>query len=84
MLRGREHWTFRRSGGGALPWFELYDEQLGALPATSTLTSVQSVKELDAEKAKLPLQDDDTVDVGPVKKLWTAVAGANGVRDGKW
>ena len=31
------------------------------------------MKDLDAEKSTLPLQDDDPVDVGPVKKLWTAV-----------
>jgi hypothetical protein len=67
-----------------LPWFAVYDEQLGALPATSTLANVKSVKDLDSEKSTLPLQDDDPVNVGPVKKLWTAVAGAIGVRDGKW
>jgi hypothetical protein len=45
---------------------------------------VKSVTAIDAEKATLPLQDDEPVDVGPVQKLWTAVAGATGVRDGKW
>jgi hypothetical protein len=39
---------------------------------------------MDAEKATVPQQDDDPVDVGPVKKLWTAVAGKLGVRDGQW
>jgi hypothetical protein len=76
--------TARDYAAHHLPWFELYDEQLGALSGTSTLASVKSVKDLDAQKSTLPLQDDDPVDVGPVKKLWTAVTGALGVRDGKW
>jgi hypothetical protein len=76
--------TARDYAAHGLPWFELYDEQLGALAETGTLAGVKSVKHLDAEKAAAPQQDDDPVDVGPVKKLWTAVAGAFGVRDGEW
>ncbi len=76
--------TARDYAAHGLPWFELYDEQLGAVSETGTLASVKSVKEMDAEKAALPQQDDGPVDVGPVKKLWTAVAGAFGVRDGQW
>ena len=76
--------TSRDYAAHRLPWFELYDEQIGALTGASALANVKSVKELDGEKSTQPLQDDDPVDVGPVKKLWTAVAGAFGVRDGKW
>ncbi|HEY6459698.1 MAG TPA: hypothetical protein VIY73_06085, partial [Polyangiaceae bacterium] len=76
--------TARDYASHGLPWFALYDEQLGALPGTGTLASVKSVKETDAEKATVPQQDDDPVPVGPVKKLWTAVAGKLGVRDGQW
>ena len=76
--------TARDYAAHHLPWFELYDEKLGALSATSTLAAVESVKEMDAEKATIAQQDDDPIEVGPVKKLWTAVAGAFGVRDGEW
>jgi hypothetical protein len=76
--------TARHYATHNLPWFALYDEQLGALPATSTLAGVRSVKEIDSGKTSLPQQDDDSVEVGPVKKLWTAVAGALGLRDGEW
>lgn len=76
--------TARDYASHGLPWFSLYDETLGALPETATLANVKSVKEMDAEKSKLPLQDDEPVAVGPVKTVWTAVAAALGVRDGKW
>ncbi len=76
--------TARDYAAHRLPWFELYDERLGALAATGTLEDIKSVKTLDAEKSALPLQDDDSVEVGPVAKLWNTVTGAFGVRDGKW
>lgn len=70
--------TARDYAQHGLPWFELYDESLGAVSATETLVKVKSVKAIDAEKSKVPLQDDEPVAIGPVKKL------GNGVRDGKW
>jgi len=70
--------TARDYAAHGLPWFALYDEKLGALTATSTLASVKSVKQMDAQKSTLPLQDDDSVEVGPLKKIW------NAVRDGNW
>ena len=76
--------TARDYAAHHLPWFELYDEALGALSGTDKLAGVKGVKELDGAKSSAPLQDDESVDVGPVKKVWTAVAGAFGVRDGKW
>jgi hypothetical protein len=53
------------------------------LQPTSVLAAVKTVKDLDAEST-LPLQDDGAVEVGPIKKLWTTMAGALGVRDGDW
>lgn len=64
------------------PWFDLYDEGAPALGATDTLEAVKSVKELDAEKSSWPLQDDDGVSPGPVKKLLAGVVSM--VRDGNW
>jgi hypothetical protein len=74
--------TARDYASHGLPWFELYDESLGAIPATSKLASVKSVKQMDAKKATAPQQDDDPVEPGPIHELWTAVTG--GVRDGRW
>lgn len=45
---------------------------------------MKSVKEIDAEKCGVPLQDDGSVAVGPVKKLLGKIAAQFGVRDGDW
>ncbi|GMV19871.1 MAG: hypothetical protein AMXMBFR56_80950 [Polyangiaceae bacterium] len=65
-----------------LPWFELYDEHLPTLGGTSALKQVKSVKELDQDKSALPLQDDDSVEPGVVKKLY--LMAKHMVRDGQW
>lgn len=72
--------TAKQYAAHGFPWFDLYDESAPTLKGTATLKGVQSVKQLDAEKSTLPLQDDDPVHVGPLKKLWNALA----VRDGDW
>jgi hypothetical protein len=66
-----------------MPWFERYDDSAPALPAEGALSKVKSIKELDAERSSLPLQDDAPVSVGPVKKLWRELT-STGVRDGDW
>ncbi len=76
--------TAREYAAHNLPWFDLYDESLAAVSAASILSNVHSVKALDAKKSNVPLQDDEPVDVGPVKKFLTTVAKNLGVRDGKW
>ncbi len=63
-----------------LPWFDLYDEHAPSLKGTRTLKHVKSVKDLDADTSTLPLQDDNSVSPGPLKKLWNALT----VRDGQW
>jgi hypothetical protein len=76
--------TARDYAAHGLPWFELYDERKGALGATPALTHVKSVKEIDAEKSAIPLQDDEPVNGGPIAKLWGTLASIADVRDGKW
>jgi hypothetical protein len=66
-----------------LPWFDLYDEHLGTVAPQDALAKVKSVKDLDAEKSTLPLQDDDPVAVGPLKQLPVPPNGT-AVRDGEW
>ncbi len=70
---------YRRHG---LPWFELYDESYGTLQGQAALKKVKSVRELDADKSTLPLQDDDSVEPGAVKKLY--LLAKHLVRDGQW
>ena len=73
--------TARAYANAGLPWFDLYDEELAAVSPTSTLSQVQSVKQLDAVKSTLPLQDDAPVAAGPVHGI--PVKG-KAVRDGSW
>jgi hypothetical protein len=75
--------TAREYARRGLPWFELYDECAPSLPAGDTLSKLASVKELDEQRSSLPLQDDEPVHVGPVKKLWHKLT-SGGVRDGEW
>lgn len=70
---------YRKHG---LPWFELYDEHLPALAGSSALKQVKSVKELDEQKSSAPLQDDDSVEPGAIKKLY--LLAKHLVRDGQW
>lgn len=52
--------TYTRHG---LPWFDLYDREMGDIAPSQVLQEVKSVKELDAEKELPPQQDDETVEV---------------------
>ena len=67
-----------------LPWFDMYDEGTPTLDPSETLSGVKSVKIMDQEKFGTPLQDDDPVEVGPVKKILLKMAQGIGVRDGEW
>ncbi len=66
----------------ALPWFALYDEHCETLDGTNALKRIESVKQLDAQKSTLPLQDDDSVAPGPLNKL--VLLAKHLVRDGQW
>ena len=74
--------TAREYANHDLPWFDLYDEGAPTLSSQSTLDQVRSIKQMDQQQCTLPLQDDEPVKVGPVKKLWNHLAG--GLRDGDW
>lgn len=75
--------TAKEYAAHGLPWFDLYDEGAPALEPGEVLAKVKSVAQIDADKSTLPLQDDDSVQPGPIKKLWTKLTG-NPVRDGNW
>lgn len=76
--------TAREYAAHGLPWFDLYDEGVPTVAPTKTLKKVKSVRQIDAEKSALPLQDDEPVEPGPVRKLLGKVARGLGVRDGSW
>ena len=62
--------TARSYSNAGLPWFDLYDESAVTIAPTGALAGVKSVKEIDATKSTLPLQDDEPVAVPAVKKLF--------------
>ncbi len=66
-----------------LPWFDLYDEQMGDVAAPDELKNVKSVKEMDQEKGFTPQQDDSSVDVSKVIK-YKMPKDPNEVQDGDW
>ena len=74
--------TAREYARHGLPWFELYDERAPTLAGTAALENIRTVRELDLAKTGHALQNDESVETGVVKKLWTKSAG--GVRDGSW
>ena len=76
--------TAKSYASAGLPWFALYDEAAPTLEPTAVLAGVKSVNALDAEKSTSPLQDDGSVQPGPVKGLWHKLADALSVDDGKW
>jgi len=75
--------TAREYAAHGLPWFDLYDETAATVDPGAPLTQVKTVKQIDAGKSTQPLQDDQPVAVGPVKKLLAKLVG-QGVRDGDW
>ena len=76
--------TARSYSEAGLPWFDLYDESAATRTPSGALAGVKSVKEIDATKSTLPLQDDDPVAVPVVVKLPGKNKGAVAVNDGDW
>jgi hypothetical protein len=62
-----------------LPWFDLYDEQKGDVVASTILSQVKSVKEMDKNQQFGSQQDDTSVDVpqSQIKKLKVDPDGVN-------
>jgi hypothetical protein len=76
--------TAKSYAAHGLPWFDLYDESLSTVSTSPVLADVKSVKEMDHETFRHPLQDDDPVDPGKIKQLLLEMAAGVGVRDGDW
>lgn len=76
--------TAKEYRAAGLPWFALYDEAAPTLDPAEKLEKVKSIKEMDEQKSTVPLQDDDSVDPGPAKKLWLQMTKPFRVRDGNW
>jgi hypothetical protein len=65
------------------PWFDLYDEDKGDLPASKKLKKVKSIKKMDKAKGFTPQQDDSSVKV-PKKQVKKLGKRSSKVKDGNW
>lgn len=54
-----------------LPWFTLYDENQGDVPAAETLSRVRTIREQESEQGVVDQQEDKAIDVikSQIKKL---------------
>ena len=67
-----------------LPWFDLYDDQMGDNSAPADLKKVKTVKEMDKEKGFTPQQDDESIIVQEDKIIKLDIDSNKEVKDGNW
>jgi hypothetical protein len=67
-----------------LPWFDLYDDQMGDISAPADLKKVKTVKEMDKEKGFTPQQDDESINVQEDKIIKLNIDSNKEVKDGNW
>jgi hypothetical protein len=55
-----------------MPWFELYDEERGDVPATETLSRVKTIRSQDSEQGIVDQGEDKAIDVSElqIEKLY--------------
>jgi hypothetical protein len=66
------------------PWFKLYDEHLGGVPASETLAGVKSVAAMDAQHGFVGVDDTDPVAVPAAQVHGLGVRHPTEVPDGDW
>lgn len=52
-----------------LPWFDLYDEEMGDLPLSDKLKRVKSIRDIDQEKSVIPRDESIEVADSAIRKL---------------
>ena len=72
--------TAKRYAESGLPWFEFYDGDAKAVAGAEKFKKIASVAQVAEEKGKLPMPDNETIDVTHTIKLGSH--GARQVREG--
>lgn len=67
-----------------LPWFDLYDETMLDIAASSELSQVKTVKEMDAKKQLGVQQDDNSVNISDSPIVKYPVKNSKNIQDGNW
>lgn len=70
---------YERTG---LPWYDIYDEGVGALEGSEALATVKSVSDLDIETFGGPTESTDSATVEEITSY--AMKDPNGIYDGNW
>jgi hypothetical protein len=75
--------TPREYAKAGLPWFEYYDDRLGAVDGSSILEKLKSVAGLGKEKGDVPLPENEPVHATPIVALRKGL-GKEQVREGRF
>jgi hypothetical protein len=66
-----------------LPWFDYYDDRLGAVEGSSILEKLKSVVGMGKEKGEVPLPENEPVHATPIAVLRKGLVEGQ-VREGRW
>jgi hypothetical protein len=73
--------TSKEYAQAGLPWFEYYDDRLGAVSGSSILEKLKSVAGMGKQKGDVPLPENEPVDATPIVTLRKGLAQGQ-VREG--
>lgn len=73
--------TYAQQG---LPWFDIYDDNMGDIESPTVLQQVKPVKEMDKQQGYSSQQDDEPVNVPAGKVVKYKIADKSEVVDGHW
>ena len=63
-------------------WYDVYEEGVNGVAASSVLGNVKSVTQIDSEKYAWPQQDNTSINIQGSQVV--TITNPNGVRDGDW
>lgn len=67
-----------------IPWFDIYDDHLGTVQATTTLVKVKTTTEIDIQNTGLAQESTKPLHVGHVTSYKSGGYAKDAVRDGNW
>jgi len=62
-------YTAKEYNDYGLPWFDYYDDNSTALKGSEKLKDLKSVVEMGQKKGDVPVPENESVEIGYVKKL---------------
>lgn len=74
--------TAQEYAQAGLPWYDLYDEHLGAVGGSKVLSKVKSVAQKDLQNFGVVIGENENVEIDEVHSY--AMKDPNGIYDGNW